>query len=49
MIIAKSYFKKDIVDNILNFVQQSIKCLNNIEEMKDFNWKFVPRLDVDNG
>ena len=37
------------VENILNFVQKSIKCLKNIEEMKDFNWKFVPKLDVNNG
>ena len=37
------------IEYILIFVYRSIECLNNIEEMKDFNWDFVPRLELNHG
>ena len=35
------------VMNILRCVDKSLKCLNDIEEMKNFNWKLVPLIEID--
>ena len=32
------------VELIIQQVNLSIKCLNNIEEMKDFDWNIVPKI-----
>tara|TARA_B100001964_G_C13770243_1_gene395680 strand:- start:114 stop:506 length:393 start_codon:yes stop_codon:yes gene_type:complete len=35
------------VDSIINAVQDSLENLNNIENIIDFNWKLVPKLNID--
>ena len=33
--------------NILNCIDESLKCLNEIDEMKMFNWELVPKIEID--
>ena len=35
------------VESIINAVQDSLENLNNIENIIDFNWKLVPKLNID--
>ena len=37
------------IEYILNLVDNSIECLNKIDKMKEFNWKFVPKLKIKHG
>ena len=33
--------------NILNCIDESLKCLNEIDEMKMFDWELVPKIEID--
>ena len=34
------------VEKILHSVNQSLKCLDEINQMKKFNWSLVPKLEI---
>tara|TARA_B110000438_G_scaffold13745_1_gene13286 strand:+ start:480 stop:860 length:381 start_codon:yes stop_codon:yes gene_type:complete len=45
--LYKPVCRKINIEYILKCVNNSIECLNNINEMKNFNWKLVPNFDID--
>ena len=45
--IYKPVCRRMDVDNIIDAVNQSLNNLDDIENITDFNWNLVPKLDID--